>query len=315
MMNLALRYFIFLASVVIGPSGPVMWSVGITVVGLVTALALRRSFQGRTIVLLGILVMMLADGLLFVLVSSHIYLLGRASIHMAGPSWNPFSILQTVNLGVAVIGGIAAACVGLFISFKSSRIGVSKMFPRLDFLEMAPVKIKETVKRLSNLAGVTPPEVWLVDSGVPSAFTVCANRRYSVALSIGLLESLDDREIEACIAHEISHLKNGDFTVRLLATLAKVALFAKPLSYLIEPAIYRAREFLADRTAAGLIGGPDALISALSKLKDSNSLAAASPQGLACVCNLGGGKSLFRLLDKQPDLVTRIKTLQEMKRA
>ena len=81
MMNLVLRYFVFLVSVVIGPSAPMVWSVIITAVGLVTAFALRRSFRGRTIALLGILGMMLADGLLFVLVSSHIDALGRASMH------------------------------------------------------------------------------------------------------------------------------------------------------------------------------------------------------------------------------------------
>jgi len=315
-MDLILRYlFMFLTWVVMGPSRPVAWIVAVTAVGLVAAFALERSFRGRSIVLLGVLGMMLVESLLFVLVSSYIELLGRAPAHLARTSWNYFAILHTVDLGVALIGGFAAACAALFISFKKSRIGLSKMFPQLEFIEVPPVQVKETVKRLASLAGVASPDVWLVDSGVPSAFTVCANRRYSIALSVGLLESLDDKETEACIAHEISHLKNGDFTVRLLATLAKVALFAKPLSYLIEPAIYRAREFLADRTAAELIGGPDALISALSKIKDSNSLAAMSPQGLTCVCNLSGGNGLFKFLNKQPDLSTRIETLREMKQA
>lgn len=257
--------------------------------------------------------MMLAESLLFVAVSSYIDVLGRAPAHMARTSWDYFSILHTLNLGVILIGGIAAACAGLFIGLKKTRIGMSKMFPQLQFLEPAPVHVKETVKRLACLAGVPSPDVSLVDSGVPSAFTVWANRKYSVALSVGLLESLDDKEVEACLAHEISHIKNGDFTVRFLATLAKIALFAKPLSYFIEPAVYRAREFLADSTAAQLIGGPGALISALSKLKDSDSLAVTSPQDLMCVCNLGAGKTMLRILDKQPDLTTRIETLREMK--
>ena len=314
-MNLVLRYFVFLTSVMIGPSAPMMWTVVITVVGLVTALALRRSFRGRTIALLGILGTMLADGLLFVLVSSHIDALGRASMHSAGASWNFFSILHTVNLTVALTGGIAAVCAGFFIRFKSSRIGVSKMFPQLEFLGIAPSQVQDTVRRLASFAGVVPPAVWLVDSGVPSAFTVRANNGYSIALSVGLLESLDSEELEACIAHEISHLKNGDFIVRLLATLAKVALFTKPLSYLIEPAIYRAREFLADKTAAELIGKPDALISALSKLKDASPLVAMSARGSVCVCNLSGRDNFLRILDKQPDIDARIQALREMKQA
>jgi len=313
-MNLILRYLIFLSWIVIGPSGPVIWSVAVTLVGLLAAFALRRSFQGRTIVLLGILGMMLAESLLFVLASSYFDLFSRASADLARTPWNYFSILHTVNLGVALIGGFAAVCTALFINFRKSRVEMSKMFPRLEFLDSPPVQIKETVKRLASLAGVASPDVCLVDSGVPSAFTVRANRRYAVAVSVGLLESLDEKETEACIAHEISHLKNRDFTVRLLATIAKVALFVKPLSYFIEPAIYRAREFLADRTAAELIGGPDALITALSKLKDSDSHGAVSAGGLMCVCNLSGGRSLFRVLDKHPNLAARIEMLQEMKR-
>jgi heat shock protein HtpX len=314
-MNPFIVYLIFLISVVIGPSQPAKWSLLVTVAGLTAAFALRRSFEGRTVVLLGILGMMLVESLLFVAVSSYIDVLGRAPAHVVRASWDYFSILHTLNLGVVLIGGIAAACAGLFIGLKKTRIGISKMFPQLQFLEPAPVHVKETVKRLASLAGVTSPNVSLVDSGVPSAFTVWENRKYSVALSVGLLESLDDKEVEACLAHEISHIKNGDFTVRFLATLAKIALFAKPLSYFIEPAVYRAREFLADRTAAKLIGGPDALISALSKLKDSDSLVVASPQDLMCVCSLSGGKSMLKILDKQPDLIARIETLREMKRA
>jgi heat shock protein HtpX len=310
-----IMYLIFFLSVVIGPSEPAKWSLLATAVGLVAAFAMKRSFHGRTIVLLGILGMMFADSLLFVAVTSYIDMLGRAPSHMSGATWNYFAILRALNLGVFLIGGFAAACAGVFIGLKKTRIGMSKMFPQLQFLEPAPVHVKEAVKRLACLAGVAPPNVSLVDSGVPSAFTVRADRKYSVALTVGLLESLDDREVEACLAHEISHIKNRDFTVRFLATLARIALFAKPLSYFIEPAIYRAREFLADKTAAKLIGGPDALISALSKLKDSDSLAATSPRNLMCVCHLSGGKGMLRILDKQPGLTARIETLQEMKRA
>jgi len=309
-MSLAFIYLIFLASVVIGPSQLTKWTLFLTASGLTAAFAMKRSFHGRTIVLLGMLGMMFGESLLFVAVSSYIDMLGRAPAYAVVPSWGYFSILHALDVGIVLIGGVGAVCAGLFIGLKKTRIGMSKMFPGLQFLEPAPVKVRETVERLACLAGVTSPNVSLVDSGVPSAFTVWANRKYSVALSVGLLESLDDTEVEACLAHEISHIKNGDFIVRFLATLAKIALFAKPLSYFIEPAVYRAREFLADRTAAQLIGGPGALISALSKLKDLD-LYSVKSQDLMCVCNLSGGKSMLRILDKQPDLKARIEALVE----
>ena len=125
------------------------------------------------------------------------------------------------------------------------------------------------------------PEVAIVDSGYPSAFTVRANRRYTIAASIGLLESLSEKEVEACLAHEVAHLKNRDFIVRAIATVSKLAVFARPVGYFVEPAVYRAREFLADKTAAELIGGPTMLISALSKLKAANSF---SEPGLVAGC-------------------------------
>jgi heat shock protein HtpX len=127
---------------------------------------------------------------------------------------------------------------------------------------------------------------------------------------VGLLESLSTKELDACLAHELSHVKNNDFSVRSFATAARVALFAHPLSHLIEPAVYRAREFLADRTAADL-AERGALISALSKLQESqNYVAARRSIGTACLFGCVGTNPLLRLFDKHPTLEKRIRVLQ-----
>jgi heat shock protein HtpX len=225
--------------------------------------------------------------------------------------WNFVSNIFTLDLGLSIAGCLAAICAAAYIEFGKSRMSVAKIFPGLRFLE-APKQIKNTVSYLAKSAGIQPPEVSLIDSGSPSAFTIRSRRRYVVAVSIGLLESLDNEEVEACLAHEISHLKNNDFTWRFIATVAKVALFAKPFSYLIEPAVYRAREFLADRTAAILIGGPSALMSALSKLGESQSLNLSASAGTVCMCSLNHSSSFFRIFDKHPNIQARIKSLQEM---
>ena len=119
--------------------------------------------------------------------------------------------------------------------------------------------------------------------------------------------------MEACLAHEISHLKNKDFVWRFMATVAKVALFAKPLSYLIEPAVYRGRELKADKTAARMIGGPDALISALSKLGESQASNIATTAGNVCTCYLNSSNGFFRIFNKHPEIHARIRSLQEMR--
>jgi heat shock protein HtpX len=217
-----------------------------------------------------------------------------------------------VNFALSLLGVIGAGFAAIMIGFGRSRISLSKVFPHVSFLE-APADLKQKVALLSEKAGISAPGICLIDSGSPSAFTVRANRRYSIAVSVGLLESLEESEIEACLAHEVAHLKNNDFEMRFLATIAKVALFARPLSHFLEPAVYRSREFLADSTAAGLVGGPNALISAISKLKESTDLEPALPNS-TCVCNLYSRRRLIlRLFDKHPSLEDRLRVLQEMR--
>jgi heat shock protein HtpX len=186
------------------------------------------------------------------------------------------------------------------------------LFPEVQFAE-APVQLVERVDQLAAEAGVSPPGVSLIDSGIPSAFITRSRKGFEIAVSVGLIESLDREEVDACIAHELAHLKNKDFVLRFFATMAKVGLFARPLSYIIEPAVYRAREHLADFTAVKLIGGPAALISALSKIHESQieSLASIS---IATACLFGSVRKnrITNLFNKQPKLQDRISVLQEL---
>ncbi len=295
--------------VLIGPSMPATLAAVLIGGVLILAIAFRRSFSYRTVALLGVLGIMVLDSLQSVFVGLNHQLFEPHLFDEA--IWNFFSTLFTLNLSLSIVGALAAVCAAAYIEFGRSRMSVAKIFPELRFLD-APYQLRSMMERLCGSAGIRPPDLCLIDSGTPSAFTIRSKRRYVVAVSIGLLESLDSEEVEACLAHEISHLKNNDFTWRFLATVAKVALFAKPLSYLIESAVYRAREFLADRTAAMLIGGPNALISALFKLGESQSFAPSGSSGTICMCNLSGRRNFFKVLDKHPDIDARIKALQKM---
>lgn len=301
------RFFFILTLLLIGPSRPEILMIVFIGSIFVLAMTLRRSFRYRTIALLSILGIMLVQSLqpfvgLDILFRPHLF---------HGGAWDLFSTLFTLNLGLSIMGVLAAAFAAAYIEFGKSRMAVAKIFPELGFLE-APTQVKSVVKDLARSARIQPPDVSLVDSGTPSAFTIRSNRKYTVAVSVGLLESLEADEVKACLAHEISHLKNRDFTWRFLATLAKVALFAKPLSYLIEPAIYRAREFQADRTAVELVGGPGALISALSKLGESQSLGMPTLPASVCACNLNRGSVFPTIFGKHPTIHARISALQEM---
>jgi len=307
--------FVLLGLVLVGPSMSMNITIGAMLCGVATVLALKRSFRGRTYVLLGLLFVMFAESAIF-LALDFTHALPRPPppppIHSGFELWPIFSALFILNTGVVAAGTLAAGLAALFFEFGKSRFDMSKALPELKF-EPASIYVSNTVKRLAGIAGISPPEALLVDSGIPSAFTIRAAGKYSLAVSVGLLESLDPSEVEACIAHEIAHLKNKDFRIRALATLGKVALFARPPSYLIEPAIYRAREFLADETAARMIGGPGALISALSKLKESATTASAPLPKSVTICSLAETGKLRRFLGKHPSLETRIRILQEMR--
>jgi heat shock protein HtpX len=306
--------FFFLSWIVIGPPLPLTLALVFVAFGVMSVLLLRHQFHSKTIALLCMLGIMFAQSLQLMLMGLHLEgVRPYPPPHMetAQDIWGIFSTLFRFDSRLAQIGVLAAACVALYIEFGRSRLDMAKAFPTLQFLD-PPAQLVQSVKKLAGNAGMESPEIRLVDSGVPSAFTVRVSRKYVIAVSVGLLESFDDDEVEACIAHEISHLKNNDFTVRSIATLGKIALFARPLSYLIESAIYRAREFLADRTAAVLIGGPRALISALTKLQESSSMNLTGIQPTFSCC-FDGRKSFFGILNKHPDLATRIRVLREMK--
>ena len=305
------RYFIFLTWLIVGPSRPALATIGLVGAGIAFAILLRKSFQKRTLAILGIFGLMLVESALVLGVSVHFMLKGEPT-HIMESSREFFDLLHDVNFVINLLGIVAAGCAALFIEFGKSRISLSKALPQFKFLD-APMQVREMVTQLAISAGIAVPDVCLIDSGVPSAFTVRANRRYSVTVSVGLLESLEPSEVEACLAHEIAHLKNNDFTMRFLATLAKVALFARPLSYLLEPAVYRAREFMADSTAADLVGGPDALISALSNVSESSNFESSLPSS-ACICNLHARTGILRVFDKHPSLEDRLRLLREMKR-
>jgi len=314
MINPNSGLFVLLTWILIGPPLPLSFALVFVAFGVITVLLLKHQFRSKTIALLCMLGIMFAQSLQLVLRGLHIEALEfhvPPHVEMAHEIWAPLAMLFRFDSRLAQIGVLAAVCVALYIEFDRSRLDIAKAFPALQFFD-PPAQLVQRVKKLAERAGVESPEIRLLDSGAPSAFTVRVNRKCAIAVSVGLLESFDDDEVEACIAHEISHLKNGDFTLRSIATLAKIALFARPLSYFIEPAVYRAREFLADKTAAVLIGGPKALISALTKLQESGSVNSAPIQPTFSCC-FDGRKGVLRILDKHPDLATRIRVLREVK--
>jgi heat shock protein HtpX len=310
------QFLVMLIWGLITPAGPLLPTVGFIVTSIIVAVVSRGSFHRQTVALLCVLGIMSFQSFGLIMLELYVHVLMAPSgvfLPIPGGMPNYLSTLFEANLWLAGLGVAGAAFVAVCVCFGKSRLEMLHT-SREAALIQSPMWLREIVLGLAARAKVSCPELCLVDSGTPQAFTVRAKSKYVVALTVGMLECFDSKEVEACIAHEIAHIKNSDFTIRFLATLGKVAVFSKPMSYLVEAAIYRAREFLADKTAASLIGGPDALISALTKLGELNSQSsiptAASP---VCACFSGRTEGVRRILDKHPALESRITLLTELK--
>src|SRR5881392_1912606 len=160
----------------------------------------------------------------------------------------------------------------------------------------------QTVHKLADEAGIGQPEVALYD-GAPNAFATGAFRNSAlVAVSSGLIQSMSREEIEAVLGHEISHVSNGDMvTLTLIQGVLNTFVFflSRVVGYIVDRAVFRTergvgpgfyitmivsqilfgilasaivawfsrqREFRADRGSANLLGTPQPMIAALSRL-------------------------------------------------
>ena len=151
-----------------------------------------------------------------------------------------------------------------------------------------------TIGRLSQQADLPKPTVAVADTRVPNAFAAGRSRKSAtVCVTKGLLQTLDDEELEAVVAHELAHVKNRDVMVMTIASFLSTLAFIVVrwgwlfgggrnrngggqvivaigvsfvvwvVSFLLIRALSRYREYAADRGAASITGKPGALASAL----------------------------------------------------
>ncbi|XVH32879.1 zinc metalloprotease HtpX [Haloferacaceae archaeon DSL9] len=154
-------------------------------------------------------------------------------------------------------------------------------------------ELHRMIERLSQQADLPKPQVAIADTRVPNAFATGRNQRNStVAVTRGLLQTLNQEELEGVIAHELAHIKNRDVMVMTIASFLSsiaflivrwgwlfaggdnrnappvwiailVSLLVWVVSFLLIRALSRYREYSADRGAAIITGKPSALASAL----------------------------------------------------
>ncbi|MGZ6310402.1 MAG: zinc metalloprotease HtpX [Bdellovibrionota bacterium] len=183
-----------------------------------------------------------------------------------------------------------------FVSyFFSDKIALATYRAQAVTREQLP-RVYQVVERLTQKAGLPMPKIYVIPTDSPNAFATGRNPRHaSVAVTQGILNLLNDDELEGVLAHELGHVNNRDILISsIAATLAGAITYAarfamffgggrderrggglgalammivSPLAaMLIQLAVSRSREYQADESGAHLTGNPYALASALAKL-------------------------------------------------
>jgi heat shock protein HtpX len=188
--------------------------------------------------------------------------------------------------------------------FTSDKLALRAAGAKVVERDEAP-KLHDMVERLSAMADLPKPRVAVIESDVPNAFATGRNQKHAaVAVTTGLWNRLDPKEVEGVLAHELSHIANRDvlvmtvasFFAMLAALLTRFGLYSGMfggfgggrdnnnnsvpvwliilvvsivtyfLSQILILAISRYREYAADRGSALLTGAPEYLMSALQKI-------------------------------------------------
>ncbi len=262
------------------------------------------------------------------------------------------AVLVAAGADAVTVLVIAAILAG-FQYFFSDKIALLSVGARVVEPQQAP-DLHAMVERLAALADVPKPKVAIVDTPVPNAFATGRSPRAAVvAVTTGLLDTLEPREVEAVLAHEISHVRNRDVMVMTIASFFAVvaqlvlrwaywgsawggrrdrrdgnafliiylaSLLVWVISFFLIRALSRYREFAADRGAALITGAPSQLMSAL--LKISGVMQRIPDRDLREVSELNAffiipaikGSSLAELFSTHPSLERRLERLRELAR-
>src|SRR2546427_9516961 len=250
---------------------------------------------------------------------------------------------MTLGLGIAM-------CMNAFAYFFSDKIALLPSGARPVSREEA-ARLYAVMERLAAKAKLPVSKLYVVPQAARNGCATGRNPRHaSVAVTEGLLQLMNDDELEGVIAHELSHVRNYDILISsIAATLAGAILWTTRLggwfgyggrdgdrdrggsgilglllfflapfaAMLLQLGLSRQREYSADQTGARLVGNPYGLISALQKLGAYNNripTTAISPStsSLCIVKPMFGGGTLSSLFSTHPPLADRIAVLREM---
>lgn len=238
-----------------------------------------------------------------------------------------------------------------FFSYYYSDKLVIKMTGARELSSAEAPQLHSMIRRLTERAGIPMPKVYMTPSMQPNAFATGRDPQHAaVAVTSGLMQILDQNEVEGVLAHEIGHIKNRDIligtiaaslagAISMLANVAQwgamfgglgrnddegggglvgvlaMAILAPIAAMIIQMAISRSREYQADATGARLSGSPRGLANALLKLEASSQRIPMEVSPSAAhmfIVNPLSGFNLARLFSTHPATAERVKRLNSM---
>ncbi len=233
----------------------------------------------------------------------------------------------------------------------SDKIAIAMTHSKAVSEQEAP-QLYATVRRVAQKANLPMPRVYVSPSPQPNAFATGRNPQHAaVAVTEGILRILSQDELEGVLAHEMAHVKNRDILIASLAAviagaitmIADIArwglifgagrnddedngagaigslfmiILAPIAAVLIQLAISRSREYLADETGARIIGRGDGLANALLKLERGAQMipmdVSPSTAHLFIVNPLSAGQAFVRLFSTHPPISERVERLRRL---
>ncbi|WP_449042069.1 M48 family metalloprotease [Paracoccus sp. (in: a-proteobacteria)] len=250
--------------------------------------------------------------------------------------------------GGAILALLVAGAGNLWAWWNSDK-AVLRQHGATPVTEAQAPELVGLVRQLASRAGLPMPAVYVLATDQPNAFATGRDPQHAaVAVTQGLLRILDRDELAGVIAHELAHIRHRDtLTMTVTATMAGaiamlgnmmlfmgnrerqggalgalLAMFLAPLAAtLVQLAISRSREYVADRSGAEISGNPMALASALAKIANAagrtvNIPAERNPASAALfIINPLGAMRMDRLFATHPSTQERIDLLAQMQPA
>ncbi len=244
---------------------------------------------------------------------------------------------------------IVSLATNLFSYWNSDKLVLAQYNAKQVDEKSAPALYK-MVQCLAERAHLPMPKVYIIDSPVPNAFATGRNPEHAaVAVTTALANALDKDEVEGVLAHELSHVKHGDILIGTIAAsmagiittlshwgmffgggsrddrnsssaiVGLVMMILAPLAAgIIQMAVSRSREYMADESGGALSGKPDALADALLKIESyakKRTMPGATHMFIICPFSAKDMQQLFSTHPSTADRVTRLRAQAQAMRS